>query len=205
MDIKNNIEKDYNELSTHQMLVASFIGLFLDFSRSKPIEALFFYQNSFNKLVWLNFNLPKSRMENSAFSEMIISNVDFSGSEITGTSFAASTFSKCSFAESEIIACNFYDIKVENEINFSNTKFEDVFFLGAKLKNSNFKGAIGLKPVYFYGVQDLDSVHFDDEFRKELDKELKLITDDQFIKYVQNSKLMKQRKDDLIGPQDNQN
>ncbi len=205
MDIKNNIEKNYNELSTHQMLVASFIGLFLDFSRSKPIEALFFYQNSFNKLVWLNFNLPKSRMENSSFSKMIISNVDFSGSEITGTSFAASTFSKCSFAESEITACNFYDIIVENEINFSNTKFDDVFFLGAKLKNSNFKGALGLKPIYFYGVEFLEYVQFDDEFRMELETELIKIQYADFIKYVQNSKLMKQRKDELIGTQDNHN
>jgi len=34
MDIRNNIEKDYTELSTHQLLLTSFIGLFLDFSRS---------------------------------------------------------------------------------------------------------------------------------------------------------------------------
>ena len=61
-EIKINVEKDYNELSTHQLLVASFVGLFLNSSRTRPIEYLDFYQNSFNKLVWLNFQIPNSRM-----------------------------------------------------------------------------------------------------------------------------------------------
>jgi len=201
-EVKINIEKDYNELNIHELLVASFAGLFLSFSSTEPIENLEFYQNNFNYLVWLHFQIPKSRMENSAFSRMILSDVDLGGSEIIGNTFALSTFSNCSFAGSEITASDFSDIKVENEIDFSGAKFDDVFFLGAKLKNSNFKGALELKPIYFYGVEDkdLEYVQFDDEFRMKLDKELKLITQDQFIEYVENSKLIKGHSDDLIGP-----
>jgi uncharacterized protein YjbI with pentapeptide repeats len=201
-EIKIKTENDYNELGTHKMLVASFVGLFLNFSRTQPIENLEFFQNSFNYLVWLYFQIPNSRMENSAFSAMTLSDVDLSGSEIIGNTFALSIFSNCSFAGSEIKATDFSEIKVENEIDFSGAKFDDVFFLGAKLKNSNFKGALGLKPIYFYGVEDkdLEYVQFDDEFRMKLDKELKLITQDQFIEYVENSKLIKGHSDELIGP-----
>jgi len=204
-EIKINIEKDYYELSTHKLLVASFVGLFLNFSRTQPIENLEFFQNSFNYLVWLHFQIPKSRMENSAFSRMTLSDVDLSSSEIIGNTFALSSFSNCSFAGSEITASDFSDIKVKNEIDFSRAKFDDVFFLGAKLKNSNFKGALGLKPIYFYGVNDLDYQQFDTEFRQKLEKELIKIQYAEFIKYVQNSKLMEQRKEELIGPQDNNN
>jgi len=196
MDIRNNIEKDYTELSTHQLLLTSFIGLFLDFSRSKPIEALSFYQNSFNSLVWLNFNIPKSRMENSSFSQMNLTNVDLSRSKIIGTTFQATSFSNCSFAESEITATNFTNIDVKDEIDFSGAKFDDVFFQGSDLKNSNFKGAIGLKPIYFYKVKDLEYVQFDSDFRRELENVF--ITDDQFIEYVQNCKLIELRANELL-------
>ncbi len=195
-EIKINIEKDYNELYTHELLVASFAGLFLSFSKSEPIEELEFYQNTFNYLVWLNFQIPNSRMENSAFSVMNISNVDLSRSEIIGTTFQGTSFSNCSFAESEFTATNFTNIDVKDEINFSGAKFDDVFFQGSNLKNSNFKGAIGLKPIYFYKVKNLEYVQFDADFRSKLENEL--ITDGQFKEYVRNCKLTKQRADELI-------
>lgn len=196
-EIKISIEKDYNELNAHELLVASFVGLFLTFSRTQPIEKLEFYQNSFNYLVWLNYNIPNSSLENSAFSLMTLSNVDLSRSKIIGTTFWSSSFSNCSIVESEITASDFTEIKVENEINFSRTKFDDVFFLGSDLKKSNFKGALGLKPIYFYQVEDLDSVKFDAEFRKELEKVL--ITEEEFVEYVRNCKLTKQRADEIIS------
>jgi len=196
-EIKISVERDYNELSTHQLLVASFVGLFLTFSRTQPIDSLEFYQNSFNYLVWLNFQIPNSRMENSAFSRMILTNVDLSGSEIIGTTFYATRFSNCRFAKSKITASDFSNIDVKDTINFSGAKFDDVFFLGSDLKYSNFKGAVGLKPIYFYKVKNLEDVQFDDEFRIELDKELMLITRDQFIEYIFNCKLIEQRAKDL--------
>jgi len=195
-DIKLNIEKDYNELSAHQSLLRNFINLFLGFSRTDPIENLSFYQNSFNYLVWLNLNIPKSDIENSAFGMMNFYNVDLSQSNILGTTFSGTNFSNCSFAESKITASNFTTITVENEIDFSGATFDDVFFLGSNLKNSNFKGAIGLKPVYFYMVENMEYIQFDPEFRVKLDNEL--ITHDDFVEYVQNSKLMKQRVTDLL-------
>jgi uncharacterized protein YjbI with pentapeptide repeats len=196
-EIKINAEKDYNELSTHQLLVASFVGLFLNSSRTYSIENLDFYQNSFNKLVWLNFQIPNSRMENSAFSQMALTNVDLSLSKIIGTTFQATSFSNCSFAGSEITATNFTSIYVKDTIDFNGAKFDDVFFLGSDLKYSNFKGAIGLKPIYFYKVKNLEEVQFDDEFRRELDRELKLITNEQFIEYVYNCKLIELRAEEL--------
>jgi uncharacterized protein YjbI with pentapeptide repeats len=196
-EIKINVEKDYNELSTHQLLVASFVGLFLNSSRTYSIENLDFYQNSFNKLVWLNFQIPNSRMENSAFSQMALTNVDLSLSKIIGTTFQATSFSNCSFAGSEITATNFTSIYVKDTIDFNGAKFDDVFFLGSDLKYSNFKGAIGLKPIYFYKVKNLEEVQFDDEFRRELDRELKLITNEQFIEYVYNCKLIELRAEEL--------
>ena len=195
-EIKINVQKDYNELSTHQLLVASFVGLFLNSSRTRPIEMLDFYQNSFNKLVWLNFQIPNSRMENSAFSQMNLTNVDLSHSKIIGTTFQATSFSNCSFAESEITATNFNSINVKDEINFSGAKFDDVFFLGSDLKNSNFRGVVGLKPIYFYNAKNLDYVQFDDKFRNELENAS--ITDEQFIEYIYNSKLMELRIEELI-------
>ena len=199
-EIKINVERDYNELSAHNLLLATFITLSLELSRLEPIEKLEFNKNSFNSLFWLNFQIPKSRLENSAFSAMAIENVDLSHSKIIGTTFQGTEFSNCNFAESEITASNFNEIIVENEINFSKTIFDDVFFLGSKLKYSNFKGAVGLKPVYFYGVQDLEYVQFDDEFRRKLETELKLITDEKFVEYVQNSKLIPLRVNELFGP-----
>jgi uncharacterized protein YjbI with pentapeptide repeats len=196
-EIKINVEKDYNELSTHQLLVASFVGLFLNSSRTYSIENLDFYQNSFNKLVWLNFQIPNSRMENSAFSQMALTNVDLSLSKIIGTTFQATSFSNCSFAGSEITATNFTSIYVKDTIDFNGAKFDDVFFQCSDLKNSNFKGAIGLKPIYFYKVKNLEEVQFDDEFRRELDRELKLITNEQFIEYVYNCKLIELRAEEL--------
>jgi hypothetical protein len=195
-EIKINVERDYNELSAHNLLFATFITLSLELSRSNPIEGLSFYLNSFNYLVWLNFQIPKSRMENSAFSAMAISNVDLSRSIIIGTTFDATSFSNCSFAESEITATNFTNLDVKDEINFSGAKFDDVFFQGSNLKYSNFKGAIGLKPIYFYKVKDLEYVQFDADFRSELENEL--ITDEQFVEYVRNSKLITLRKNELI-------
>jgi hypothetical protein len=196
-EIKIKTENDYNELSTHNLLVASFAGLFLSFSKTEPIENLEFYQNNFNYLVWLNFQIPNSRMENSAFSRMILTNVDLKGSEIIGTTFWGTSFSNCSFAESEITATNFTNLKVKDEINFSGVKFDDVFFQGSDLKYSNFKGAIGLRPEYFYKVKGLEYVQFDDDFRSKLENEL--ITDGQFIEYVKNCKLTEMRANEVIG------
>jgi len=195
-EIKINIEKDYNELYIHELLVASFAGLFLSFSKTEPIENLEFFQNTFNYLVWLNFQIPNSRMENSAFSRMTLTNVDLSRSKIIGTTFGRTSFSNCSFAESEITATNFTNLKVKDVINFSGAKFDDVFFQGSNLKNSNFKGAIGLKPIYFYKVTNLEYVQFDAEFRSELENEL--ITDGQFKEYVENCKLTEMRAKELI-------
>jgi len=135
-------------------------------------------------------------MENSSFSQMNLTNVDLSRSKIIGTTFQATSFSNCSFAESEITATNFTNIDVKDEIDFSGAKFDDVFFQGSDLKNSNFKGAIGLKPIYFYKVKDLEYVQFDSDFRRELENVF--ITDDQFIEYVQNCKLIELRANELL-------
>lgn len=195
-EIKINIEKKYNELIDHQLLLRSLIGLFLEFSTSDPIKNLSFYRNSFNYSTWLNLNIPNSRIENSAFGIMNLSNINLSRSTIIGTTFGNSRFINCNFADSEITATNFTNIEVKNKIDFSGVKFNDVFFLGANLKNSNFMGALDLKPIYFYKVKDLENVQFDAEFRKELEKEL--ITDEEFTEYVRNCKLIKLRADELI-------
>jgi len=194
--VKINIEKDYNELYTHELLVASFAGLFLSFTKTEPIENLEFYQNTFNYLVWLNFQIPNSRMENSAFSAMTFTNVDLSRSTIIGTTFQGTSFSNCSFAEGEIIATNFTNLDVKDVINFSGAKFDDVFFQGSDLKYSDFKGTAGLKPIYFYKVKNLEYVQFDDDFRSELENTF--ITDEQFKEYIRNCKLTKMRADELI-------
>jgi hypothetical protein len=197
-ETKIKVENDYNELYAHQLLLRSFIGHFLSFSITNPMKKLSFNQNSFNYRSWADFNISKSIMKNSAFSEMLFSNVDLSRSEIVATTFSYSRFSNCDFAKSEITGCNFTKIEVKDSIDFSNSTFDDVFFLGANLKNSNFKGAVGLEPIFFYEVEDLEDVQFDAEFRKELEKELILITDEEFIEYVENCKLSNLRASELI-------
>jgi uncharacterized protein YjbI with pentapeptide repeats len=194
-EIKINVERDYNELNARSLLFSTFITLSLELSRSNPIEGLSFYQNSFNYLVWLNFQIPNSKMENSAFSEMILTNIDLSRSKIIGTTFQGTNFTNCSFAGSEINATNFTGINVKDTIDFRGASFDDVFFQGSDLKYSNFKGATGLKPIYFYKVKNLGNVQFDDDFRRELENTF--ITDQQFINYIYDCKLMKLRANEL--------
>lgn len=202
-EIKINVERDYNELNARSLLFSTFITLSLELSRSNPIEGLSFYQNSFNYLVWLNFQIPNSRMENSAFSEMILTNIDLSGSTIIGTTFQGTIITNCSFAESEITATNFTNLYVKDGIDFSGAKFDDVFFQGSDLRYSNFIGAVGLKPIYFYKVKFLDEAQFDDDFRNELENAS--VTDEQFILYVRNSKLIELRANELINVLNEQN
>jgi uncharacterized protein YjbI with pentapeptide repeats len=134
-------------------------------------------------------------MENSAFSEMILTNIDLSRSKIIGTTFQGTNFTNCSFAGSEINATNFTGINVKDTIDFRGASFDDVFFQGSDLKYSNFKGATGLKPIYFYKVKNLGNVQFDDDFRRELENTF--ITDQQFINYIYDCKLMKLRANEL--------
>lgn len=193
-------EKDFSELSMHKQVNADFIAAFLDVTKYYPIEGLNFYLNSLNSARLFGLNFKKSNFERSAISNSIIEEATFDGATIIDTLFTFSDLTKSRFVDCKITASLFNHISSFKGASFSAVEFNDVFFVGSDLTEANFKGAKGLKPIYFYKAKNIEKAEFDNEFKIKLTNELGIdsvkMTDEKFLEYIKSSEL-RFRKDKI--------
>lgn len=191
-------EMEYEELTMHKQVAADFISIFLGVTKYSPIKELEFFRNSLDGIVLANINLTNATFKHSALSLSTLLETKFNRSKIIDTIFTYSDLAKSHFTDSKI-ELSLFDLAVLRYVDFSGTEFRDVFFAGSDLTGANFKAAKGLKPVYFYEAENIDKALFDVEFKEELDKKLKNITEDKFKKYInEKSGLSKQRIEELF-------
>jgi len=188
-EIFYQIEKDFNEISMHKDVIANFVTVFLGVSRNYPIKGLEFYQNSLNSVVMMELDLRGSRFKHSSLSNSTILYTKFDESDILGTVFTFSDLTHSQFVNCRIFSTLFDQSTFENA-DFSGSEFKDVFFTGSDLEGAKFTKAKGLKPIYFYKAENVDSAIFDPKFKKELDEKLSSISESDFIDYVKNKSIL---------------
>jgi|GEM_PF-3113078 len=189
-------ERDFSELKMHEQVTADFISMFLEGTKDNPIKDLNFYQISMNKSLMIGLKLYDSKFKSSALSSSTINETDFDGSTIIDTVFTRSDLTKSSFKGS-VITASLFDQATLKDVNFSGSELKDVFFAGSDLTASDFRGAKGLKPEYFYKAENIDKAVFNDEkSKKEMVEKVK---EDDFIGFINKSELTEQRKDGLFS------
>ncbi len=194
--------KDYIELNMQIQSVADFITLFLgEATKNDAIEELVFNQNILNQVRLMEIDISKSTIKKTAFSASVITNTKFDGSRINDTVFTGSDLKESSFRGCEISGSLFDDAILE-DVDFSGyenklTDFDDVFFANSDMTGAKFKNIKGIEAIHFYGAKEIDKAVFGDKFKK-IPNELKKITEDEFLRYVLNSELSKDRKHTLL-------
>lgn len=142
-------------------------------------------------------NLNNSTFKLSSLSNSSIIDTHFDSSTIIDTIFTFSNFEKSSFVNCKITASLFDRISSLKGVSFSESEFNDVFFVGSDLTGADFQKVKGqLLPVHFYEVRNFKEAKFDEELKAKIEKK---ITEDEFIEYVtEKSELSKQRKEELL-------
>lgn len=185
-------ERDFKELPMHEQVTADFISMFLE--ETKDIEDINFYLNSLNKVRLLKLNFIRSTFERSAISSSTVEETIFDNATIIDSLFTFSDLTKSRFVNNcKITASLFNHISSLKGVSFSGSEFNDVFFTGSDLTEANFKGAKGLKPIYFYKAKNIKKAEFDNEFKIKLTNELgfdsEKMADEKFLEYIKSSEL----------------
>lgn len=195
------IKKDSLELDLHKQVAADFLSTLLSkITRSTPIEGIEFNFNSLNYVNMIELNFSEARFERCALSASNILDTRFVNSIIRHTTFAYSDLSQSHFENCIILNSVFADAALDS-VDFSGSRFKDVFFKGSDLTGTNFSNVKGLKPIYFYGTDTLtlSKAIFDPEFKGQLKQEFSGLTYGDFEQYVRNSQLVNVRKTELLG------
>lgn len=88
-----------------------------------------FYENSLNRIVFVDINLTDSDIKRSVFSLSTIQETKFDHSTIIDTVFTFSDFTKSSFVGCNITA-SLFDYATLKDVNFSGSELKDVFLQG---------------------------------------------------------------------------
>lgn len=189
-----SLRKENLEMDDRRLLTANFIAAFLTIKppQSKTIR---FSQNTLNYIVLEDANLTHSYIVDSAFSLNLMRNTNFSRSTIENTLFTNSSLEQTDFSNTTLTQALF-DITSLKGAKFNDSTFSEVFFLDADITNADFRGAKGLKPVYFYRALNKEKAIFDEQFKAEL--EGTQITHDYYEQFIRESKLTNQRYDSLL-------
>ncbi len=132
----------------------------------------------------------------SAVASSTISETKFDKSEILDTVFTFSDLTKSSFKDCKIVKASLFDQIVSlRGVSFSGSEFKDVFFAGSDLTGADFRGVKGLKPEYFYAAKNIDKAVFDE---KEFKEKVNDVKESDYIKFINDSELTKQRKDAIF-------
>lgn len=194
-----NLKKEFDELSRHKQVAADFLSsLFSKVTRLAPIENLEFSNNSLNYVNMSELNLINSAFRSSALSASNITHSNFNGSIITNTTFGYSNLTGSRLNNCRIEASLFNQANL-TKADFSDSELKDVFFVGAELNGTKFTGTKGLKTIYFYRADNIDQAIFDSDFKKQLEKDLSAISENEFKAYVENSELTNQRVEEIFN------
>lgn len=176
--------KNYDQSVINRLMVSDILGVYLQLlSNDTAISDLQVYKNEFNFCVFRKLKIDKSYITHSSISNANLDSCDIKNSVIANTLFIRSNIYISTFMFNTINECVF-DFARLISVSFEGSKFRNVFFIGADVTNTNFRGVEGLQLENFYGAKNLEKAKFDSAFRKLLFDSLKYIDAEDVKKFV---------------------